>query len=66
MDTHNLTPTPRPLVLTVTEVAAMYRVHRSHVYNAVKEGTLKAGKFGVTIRIRHEDAERWFDSLTAA
>jgi excisionase family DNA binding protein len=52
--------------LSVAEVAELFRIDRSHVYNAVKAGTLKHGKFGKVIRIHRDDALNWFRGEVAA
>lgn len=60
METSTLAPAPAFSVLTVHEVAALFRIDRSHVYAAVKSGKLPAARFGKTIRVNRDDAVQWF------
>lgn len=55
------TTTP-PEVLTVAEVAELFRIGRQQVYSAVQEKTLRSARFGNSIRIRRADAEAWFNT----
>ena len=54
-----------PAFLTVTEVANLFRIHHSHVYNAVRANELAHRKFGRAIRISQDDALRWFHNNDA-
>jgi excisionase family DNA binding protein len=50
------------LYLKVADVARIAQVSLSQVYALVKNGSLKAVKFGAAIRIRQEDLEEFVQS----
>jgi excisionase family DNA binding protein len=49
-----------PTVMSADEVAALLRVDRKTVYDAVKDGTLPALRLGCVIRFSRSEVLRWF------
>jgi excisionase family DNA binding protein len=48
-----------PALMTVSEVAAVLKFSRGHVYELVRRGELAAVRCGRTVRIRQQDLEAW-------
>jgi len=53
----------RPVLLTVSEVSKILRIHRAKVYILIDDGTLTATKVGCDWRVRTESVERLTGSL---
>lgn len=51
-------------LLTIAEFAGHFNVSRSTVYRLHGRGELSFVHIGRAVRIRREDAEKWFASLT--
>jgi len=49
-----------PSILTADEVAALLRVDRKTIYEAVKDGTLPALRLRRVIRFNRNEVLRWF------
>lgn len=54
-----------PVLMTIREFQAAYCVSRSTVYRLYEKGELQFLKVGRAVRIKREDAERWFASLAS-
>ena len=49
-------------VMTVNEVAEYLKIHRTTVYQLVKQGQLQGFRIGVDWRFRRKDVDRWMTS----
>jgi excisionase family DNA binding protein len=49
-------------IMTVDEVAALLRLNRKTVYDAVREGALPALRLGRSIRLSRDEVQRWLAS----
>jgi excisionase family DNA binding protein len=54
---------PETPVMTVDEVAALLRLNRKTIYDAVREGSLPALRLGRTIRLSRGEVLRWLASV---
>lgn len=52
-------------LITVAEFLETYRISRSTAYRLKDEGKIEFLHVGRAVRIRREDAERWYASLSA-
>jgi len=52
-----------PLLITIPQFCDEYGVSRSTYYRLRDRGELACVKIGRAVRIRREDAERWYESL---
>lgn len=50
--------TELPTVLTVDEMAAVLRVGRTSIYEAIKRGEIRACRIGRTVRVARHECER--------
>lgn len=48
----------QPLLLTVREVSALFRIQRPKVYDLIRAGTIAGFKLGSDWRIRRESVEK--------
>jgi excisionase family DNA binding protein len=55
-----------PKVMTVNDVAAYLRVHRTTVYRLLKNGQIPAFRVGSDWRFTTEAIDRWQNGLTVA
>ena len=53
-----------PVLLTIADVCQNYRVSRSTVYRLRDRQELPFVHIGRAVRIRREDADKWYASLT--
>ena len=51
--------------LTILQFCDEYTVSRSTAYRLRDSGAVRHVKIGRAVRIRREDAERWYESLMA-
>jgi excisionase family DNA binding protein len=58
--------TPVAQLITISEFQQRYSVSRSTVYRLEKSGLISFVHVGRAVRIRQDDAERWFTSLEPA
>ncbi len=56
---------PRPIILTIDEVAKRFRVHRSTVSRYAKSGQLKSYLLGNRRLFKESDVWSFFDNLAA-
>ena len=52
-----------PILMTIREFCACYRLGRTRAYELIKSGAVVAIKVGRSTRITVESAEAWFRSL---
>ncbi len=52
-----------PALITIKYFCAEYGVSRSTAYRLRDSGAVPHVKIGRAVRIRREDAERWYESL---
>lgn len=52
-------------LITIAEFIQIYRISRSTVYRLKDAGKIEFLHVGRAVRIRREDAERWFATLSA-
>ena len=55
--------TEQPLAYTVDELAARLKVGRDGIYKAIRDGRLKAKKFGTRTLITSEAADAFLNNL---
>jgi excisionase family DNA binding protein len=55
-----------PLLLRVSEVAALLSIGRSLAYQMITDGTLPSVRLGRCRRVPRADLERWIAAQTAA
>jgi len=56
------TSSPRPRLLTPTEVAEQLRVSTMTVYRLIKSGELPAAKISSSFRLREADVDAYLES----
>jgi len=55
--------TQPPLVFTIAETCSLAHVGRTSLYEAIRDGSLRAVKRGRRTLILHQDLTRWLQSL---
>ena len=54
-----------PALLTIADICRHYNVSRSTVYRLRDRNELPFVHIGRSVRIRREDADKWYSTLTA-